>query len=680
MTDPRIRVTATDETKAAFASVAGNLDRLKGSALALKAGIAGLAASFAGLAIVQNFQSAVDAADKLDELSQKIGISAETLSGFGLAIKLGGTDLDSFSGGVKKLAVNMAEAQRGAGDAADAFKAIGVSVENGSGGLRNVDDVLLDIAARFDATADGANKTALAVAIFGKAGADLVPFLNQGKEGIEGLRKEAERLGLIVSSDTARAAGQLKDNLDVLAESAKKTATSLLAALTPALVKITEQMRLGAQQGGFFIGILHGMRESLIQLTTNSTAKELDQVNAALREQLVLAEKLEAGGQTPRRKGTLGLDRSDQLGRVRSEIEELKRRSVELQTLLQFETPGGLNAGVAAPPKPQAPSLPKKGEKASDDFESTLKGLKQQAEAAEALTEYEKILAGIESGRIKLSTDPKIAQAQKEQLTYAAALVTQAQADKELREGAAKATEDAAKASNEAQKTEAERLNALREKYIATIDPIAKYRADLKEIQDLEDRGKLSREESETLTAAAEASIEKLRVIRDDTEKTKGVAEELGLVFVSAFEDAVAGGGKFSDILKGIEKDLLRLGTRELITKPAGEFLSGLFKSPGGSGGGDLFSKLIEGAKGLFGFANGGSFTVGGGGGVDSQVVAFRATPGERVSIAPPGVSGAGAMAVTMNFAINGSADRSTQAQLAQAAYSGLLRAQRRYG
>jgi hypothetical protein len=41
-------------------------------------------------------------------------------------------------------------------------------------------------------------------------------------------------------------------------------------------------------------------------------------------------------------------------------------------------------------------------------------------------------------------------------------------------------------------------------------------------------------------------------------------------------------------------------------------------------------------------FASGGSFNVGGSGGVDSQLVAFAATPGERVDVTPPGGGGSG--------------------------------------
>lgn len=47
-------------------------------------------------------------------------------------------------------------------------------------------------------------------------------------------------------------------------------------------------------------------------------------------------------------------------------------------------------------------------------------------------------------------------------------------------------------------------------------------------------------------------------------------------------------------------------------------------------------------ALGLPGFATGGSFLVGGAGGTDSQVVAFKATPGERVDVRTPGQQAAG--------------------------------------
>ncbi|MES9963578.1 MAG: hypothetical protein ABW116_08545 [Candidatus Sedimenticola sp. 20ELBAFRAG] len=106
---------------------------------------------------------------------------------------------------------------------------------------------------------------------------------------------------------------------------------------------------------------------------------------------------------------------------------------------------------------------------------------------------------------------------------------------------------------------------------------------------------------------------------------------DLGLTFSSAFEDAIVEGEKLSDVLRGLAQDILRVMARKTVTEPLGNLLSG--------GLGDLF-----------GFANGGSFMVGGNGGTDSQLVAFKASPNERVTIETPSQQrgGGGGLAVSI--------------------------------
>lgn len=81
--------------------------------------------------------------------------------------------------------------------------------------------------------------------------------------------------------------------------------------------------------------------------------------------------------------------------------------------------------------------------------------------------------------------------------------------------------------------------------------------------------------------------------------------------------------------------------------------------------GGGLFGSVFKGLLGgLMGFANGGSFQVGGAGGVDSQLVAFKASPNERVDITKPGQSRGGtAYAPTYNIDARG-ADTAAIARL----------------
>lgn len=150
------------------------------------------------------------------------------------------------------------------------------------------------------------------------------------------------------------------------------------------------------------------------------------------------------------------------------------------------------------------------------------------------------------------------------------------------------------------------------------------------------------------------------RLASDAVVNAFGEAEDAIVKFVQT--------GKLSitDLVNSIEADLTRLAVRQAITEPlAGMLGLGGTGTTAGSSGGGIFGSLIGGFAGLFGggggaasgasiqglpwlssgqtaveglpwlagFATGGSFDVGGHGGTDSQLVAFKATPGENVSI-----------------------------------------------
>jgi uncharacterized protein YoxC len=84
--------------------------------------------------------------------------------------------------------------------------------------------------------------------------------------------------------------------------------------------------------------------------------------------------------------------------------------------------------------------------------------------------------------------------------------------------------------------------------------------------------------------------------IAQTTREASDLGADLGLTFSSAFEDAIAGGREFSEVLRGLASDLLRLTTRTLITQPlanafAGFDLSGLLSGllPGRASGGSVY-------------------------------------------------------------------------------------------
>ncbi len=83
---------------------------------------------------------------------------------------------------------------------------------------------------------------------------------------------------------------------------------------------------------------------------------------------------------------------------------------------------------------------------------------------------------------------------------------------------------------------------------------------------------------------------------------------------------------------------------------------------------------VVGGLGGMLGFQHGGSFMVGGSGGADSQTVAFRASPGERVTVTPPGRAAAGG-GVSQTIVVQGSLV--TERQLADLAVEAMRDATR---
>lgn len=182
-------------------------------------------------------KGALDAQDKADELGQKIGLTATQVSKLSVAAKFSATDLEGVAKSMVKLAQNASASVAGSKQQAAAFNAIGVSVTNANGSIKDGDQLLGEIAAKMSRYKDGAEKTTLAIALFGKTGADMIPMLNEGKEALEDWGKMAEQFGLTVSVATGKAAAEFADNVDKIHMAGQGIANTIAAELAPALAK-----------------------------------------------------------------------------------------------------------------------------------------------------------------------------------------------------------------------------------------------------------------------------------------------------------------------------------------------------------------------------------------------------------------------------------------------------------
>lgn len=224
---------------------------------ATKAAVAyGAAIGAAGVAVYAFVKHVSNAADELGKLSQKVGVSVESLSALKHAAAVSDVTMESFAQGLKILSRNMTEAHAGTGEAQEAFRALGVTLSDSSGKVKLTEEVLLTLADKFEEMEDGAGKTALAMKIFGKSGSDLIPLLNQGRKGIEELKKEAAALGIVISKDAAEAAEKFNDNVTRLKGATEGLTIQLAGPLIKAFGDATEAMIKAHKEGQGFLGML----------------------------------------------------------------------------------------------------------------------------------------------------------------------------------------------------------------------------------------------------------------------------------------------------------------------------------------------------------------------------------------------------------------------------------------
>jgi len=198
---------------------------------------AGATAGFASVAIgaIAVAEHAAESAAKLYELSQSTGVSVEALSGLGFVAKQVGVSTEEMTRGLERMDKSALAAATAPTGAINAYTRLGISLRDAGGQIRSTESIFADLAAKFATMPDGVTKTALAIAIFGRNGAALIPALNEGRAGIEGLLKQAKDLGLVISTDTARSAEEFERTLGRLEARFTGIANTLLQQLLPAL-------------------------------------------------------------------------------------------------------------------------------------------------------------------------------------------------------------------------------------------------------------------------------------------------------------------------------------------------------------------------------------------------------------------------------------------------------------
>lgn len=474
-------------------------------------GALGVGVSVVGLAAFN--QRIIDLVDTTAKLSQRIGINIKDIAAWQLAADLGGTSIESVTRGVKGLSAFMVEN-------GEAMRKAGIDATDANGAMIQLADL-------FSAMPDGVEKTALAVKLFGKAGMDMIPVLNQGSAGLRDAQDKAKKYGEQLEK-MAPDAQQFNDQLTELALQAKVGAMNITGLMLPALSGMAtwlNDLAAGGERG-----------KTAMEFLTEETSKFTGlipqlRIMAALAERIGPALALAGVGGDPSKRTSSGRIGGKQAGMTLAEEEALAAKNVARMRAL------GLLGNDAADKPGKAAKTPG----SVDDY-----ALRTQQAVA---------------GAIGGSAVVKAAELA-DQIAYLDKLVFDYGLDLDVAASAL----DKLTGSTAAAGKESERLQEL----LAATPSAAleKTRADMQLLAEALEKGAISAEQFNEAALA-------VNNLGTAVKEADNFARDMGLSFSSAFEDAVIGGKKFSDVLKGLSQDVARIITRKTITKKLGGAVTG---------------------------------------------------------------------------------------------------------
>lgn len=294
----------------------------------LNAVLGALGVTLSAGALARATQQAINTADAAGKLAQKVGVAVDQLSKLSVAAKLNDLSMQQLAEGLKNMSRYL--------------------VESGQGD-KSPEQALTDLADTFQKMPDGMQKTALAMKVFGRAGIEMIPLLNQGKSGIEGMMREAEELGVVVGPRFAANAETFNDNLARMKFLVEGVFLRFADTILPDLVKFSELLLDLAKAFEGHTKLVNAMTlayqvwatqvalvwNALSMIAGKSPQEALDNFKKRLEEIVSLTQKINAPARSPAGagsgtspdRGTFDATRK----RIDLAIEELKIQAREVE-------------------------------------------------------------------------------------------------------------------------------------------------------------------------------------------------------------------------------------------------------------------------------------------------------------------------------------------------------------
>lgn len=222
-----------------------------------------------GVAFANLVRESLAAAEAIEDMSRRAGVSAEFLQEMRFAASQNGAEVRDWDDAISRLNRRLGLFQEHlrtgtgeAGPAANALRSLGLEARIASGELRDAEDVFGAAVRALEGIDDQSRRAALASQLFGEdSGPRLAQLLSLGTAGIEEQRQAARDLGVVMDEELrakAAAASDALERMQMVIDTANMEAISDhadgLIELSEAYARVAQWAIRAAAFAGEFIG------------------------------------------------------------------------------------------------------------------------------------------------------------------------------------------------------------------------------------------------------------------------------------------------------------------------------------------------------------------------------------------------------------------------------------------
>lgn len=221
-----------------FTGAEGGLSTM--TKLSVGAAAVATAAIAAGRALWNLADRTTQVYGEFDDLAGRTGVAASQLHALSIAAQTSGVEFEGILMAFRRLPAAIDDMNNGLATAVRSFDAVGLTAQDLEG--LSIEDQFYKVADALIAVEDESTRAALAQDFFGRSGMNLLPFLEQGSEGIRALADEARAAGMVLEDDAYAAADHFQDKLVELRTTLQSTTMSALEPMLPQLETVAETL------------------------------------------------------------------------------------------------------------------------------------------------------------------------------------------------------------------------------------------------------------------------------------------------------------------------------------------------------------------------------------------------------------------------------------------------------